>query len=45
MLLVFQIPQEPCRTVLFLQAQKAFEIWTEILPELNEEFLEHLKND
>ena len=33
------------KLMLFLQAQKAFEIWTKILPELNEEFLEHLKND
>ena len=33
------------KLMLFLQAQKAFEIWTNILPELNEEFLEHIKND
>ena len=33
------------KLMLFLQAQKAFEIWNKILPELNEEFLEHLKND
>ena len=31
------------KLMLFLQAQKAFEIWTKILPELNEEFLEHIK--
>ena len=33
------------KLMLFLQARKAFEIWTKILPELNDEFIEHLKND